>query len=154
MRWLIVTGLTALVALGLLSACGDSALVLHAKAATIVGSAGGEARTALLSAREAALDRVDASTEGQPPEARLAASRVERQNWAGALAAFDTFREALSGWVTGIAEAVSGADVLGQLLQLAIAVVQTWDPLASLLQTLGVDVPELPSEVRTLIGGA
>ena len=129
---------------------------MHAQAATVTGIALSGTRTALLNARTAAFDRVEAETRGQRVDIRLEALSVEDAQWRPAIAAFEQVRSALRVWIDSIALAAAadrGEDELGALLDLLRSVVESWDPLVRALQLAGVDAPQLPAGVVELLGG-
>lgn len=145
---------TALCAISAMSACGAGPLQTQARAATIASLMVRESGNEIVRARREALARVEASTVGQEPAARLAADTAEMERWAPALLGYEALRGALTMWVESIALAASTGDdgqMADHVLPFVVDVIEQWHTLAQLGVHLGVPLPDVPDVILKLV---
>lgn len=176
--WLVVHGRTAagyvlgvlglaalagagLVLLSMLGGCSGASYRAHAQGITVTSGGLAVAGTVADTARDAALDAVEAEHPVHGPE-RTAALEAEALRWRPLGIALDAGRSALLVWAEALRMAhlagTTDADLIATLAPVAARVLLLYDQIAALLDALGVDgVPALPAVVRSLataIGGA
>lgn len=137
-----------------LSGCGASAVQTSARAATVAAVATqGAARIVTESARadlDAACPLAEYPTQGPALDACAAPVRAR---WAPADAAVAATRATLVAWVEvlSLAQMAGGDDLLGAMIEAARAFMSAWDDLARALRSVGVEAPQLPDAVRSLL---
>lgn len=157
-----VLGILMLIgAMAVLSGCSGQSYRAHAQAITVTSGGLAVAGTVADTARDAALDAVEAEHPAHGPE-RTAALEAEALRWRPLGVALDAGRSALLVWAESLRMAhlagTTDADLLVTLAPVAARVLLLYDQIAALLTALDVDgVPALPAAVRglvTTIGGA
>lgn len=132
--------------LALASGCASSAVQQHARASVLVSSA-------LVTAGGAVDAAFDAELEAAQDDAAI--DQVEAR-WKPVGAAFDLARETVNAWNDAIDAAfiaqAPDADVFAILYPFLARAILLYEKIAELSQSLGVDVPRLPSIVTQLAG--
>lgn len=138
----------ALIALALLTGCGASALQVNARAAIVAGETLGSTRTVLVAHLRSELEACQ----------DMACIERTAQSHTAALAAYESARSALAIWVESIALAHAanseGGASLSAVLSAAQAFVGAYGELATAYNAAGIELPALPTEVRSALGGA
>lgn len=151
----------ALVVLSMLAGCTGASYRAHAQAITVTSGGLAVAGTVADTARDTALDAVEAEHPAHGEE-RTAALEAEALRWRPLGIALDAGRSALLVWAEALRMAhlagTTDADLIAMLAPVAARVLLLYDQIAGLLTALDVDgVPALPAVVRSLataIGGA
>lgn len=145
--WLVALAMIALVG------CGAGSLRVHAGAVVATAGVHRVAFASIDTARDAALDQVEAEHPTAGPE-RAAAIRAEAARWTPIGAALDGVRTLLQTWaqtleLVRLAES-DELELDRALLPLAARAVVLWDVVVRLAGSLGVELPALPDGVRKL----
>ncbi len=147
-----VIGALAIV-IGTCTGCGGGALRANAQATLLTTATLTVAQASVKSAKDAALDRVEAAHPTDPEHDAALDAEVAR--WRPVFLALDAARSALITWTESIEIAriaeMPDADLISALLPLAAQVVALYDRAAQLAQELGAEVPRLPAVVRSLV---
>jgi hypothetical protein len=146
--------LLALVIAVLVTGCTDP-ISDQARAATISAGALSAGGDAVMAARAAALDRVEAAHPTDPEHDEQL--DLEAARWAPVLEALDTARTALLTWIDSLELARlagGGGDLLAPIATVAARAVQLVVRAFELAGALGVeDLPAIPPIVRGLVDG-
>lgn len=130
-----------------------------ARGGTVVASAHLAAGDQVDAARDHALDAVEAAHPAHGPE-RSAALDAEAARWEPLGRALDEARVAIQAYAQAVTlahAAQAGDEILPELARLLARVVLLYDAAADVAHDLGVELPRLPEQVRSLahaIGGA
>jgi len=137
----------------LLYACSGTALQVHARSATVVGSALSVARVGIRDSRVTAMREVELQSVGSPDDVRLEAMDRVAERFAPAVVSYNVVQLALDAWVNTLlilAADQAGDNIEEELLSAAAGLLRAWSPMVGALRPLGVEVPDLPAPLMSL----